>query len=34
MKHFNKAFDEIKFYGYFGLIIVTLAIYFIFWGNF
>lgn len=34
MKHINKPFDEVKLYGYFGLIIVTIAVYIIFWGSF
>jgi len=33
MKHTNKTFNEAKFYGYFGLVVVTLLIYMIFWGD-
>lgn len=32
MKRTRKHFDEIKFYGYFGLIVVATVFYIIFWG--
>ena len=33
MRQVNKAFDEIKFYGIFGLIVVALVFYIVFWGT-
>jgi hypothetical protein len=32
MKHVHKSFDEIRFYGVFGLIVVMLAFYLVFGG--
>jgi len=33
MKRIHKRFDEIRFYGYFGLIVVVIVFYIIFWGK-
>ena len=32
MKRTHKRFDEIKFFGYFGLMVVITMFYIIFWG--
>jgi len=33
MKHLKKTFDEVKFYGYFSLVIIALVIYMIIWAD-
>jgi hypothetical protein len=33
IKYFSKNFDEMKFYGYFGLLVVITVFFTLFWGN-
>jgi len=33
MKQINKTFDAIRFYGIFGLLVVMVVFYMIFWGK-